>query len=95
MYGATFGAFISLLVVLAADDVSWWWLLWGSLLGLLFEILVRVGAGEEVGDALVSSIDFVSAVSDVGSGIGDFGGGGDSGGGDSGGGDGGGGGGGD
>ncbi len=87
MFGAFFGAVISLIVILAADDVSWWWLLWGSLIGLLFEVCIRVGCGEDVADAFCTSIDIGTSLGSIGDGGFD---GGDSGGGDSGGGGGGG-----
>lgn len=87
MWGGLFGCLFAVILCLSTD-VSWWWVLWSSLIGAFIELAVRVGAGEEVGDAIVSCIDIgtqLSAVGDFSSG-GDFGGGGDGGGGDGGGG---------
>lgn len=92
MYGGFFGFVISLIVILCAGSevVSWWWLLWGTLIGFVFEVMARLGCGEEFGDAMCSAIDLGSALSSLGDvGGGDSGG--DCGGGDGGGGDGGGG----
>jgi hypothetical protein len=64
MYGAMLGGFASLIFILSTDSVSWWWLLWGSLIGLVAEIAVRVGAGGDFADAVVSSIDIASTIGD-------------------------------
>jgi hypothetical protein len=57
MVGLLGGFLIALMAILIAD-VSWWWALWGSLIGLVLEILTRLGCGAEgidaVGDAFTS-----------------------------------------
>jgi len=77
------GAIVGVLVtagICFAGDLSWWWLLAGGFTGLLGEVSVRCGCGEEFGEALgalgdaLSNIDFSSS----NSGGGDCGGGGDS-----------------
>lgn len=38
--------------------LSWWWLLWGSLIGLVIEIAARLG----LGDVVESCADVFSAI---------------------------------
>ncbi len=84
MFGGGLG-FIICLITSFCGATSWWWLLWGSLLGGFFEIAARMGCGEEFGDIIGSICDIVSSFGDIDIGGGDSGGG-DFGGGDSGGG---------
>ncbi len=79
MIGGVAGFITALVCVACGDNVSYWWLLWGTLIGLVFELLARVGGGEALGEAVGSAFDVTDALgsfdsSDSG---GDCGGGGD------------------
>jgi hypothetical protein len=78
VYGGGLGFLICLATSLCGVT-SWWWLLWGSLIGGVFEVAGRLGCGEELGDIISSLADLADCFSNID--IGDFGGG-DGGGGD-------------
>jgi hypothetical protein len=72
VYGGTSGFVIALIAVLSLPRVSCWWLLWGALLGLFFEVAYKLAGAEALealGDALMGLADSIADS--------DFGGGGD------------------
>ena len=55
MIGAMFGLVLSLVGTILTDG-SWWFVLIGTVVGGLMELAVRLGAGEEFGDALGNAV---------------------------------------
>jgi hypothetical protein len=66
MIGGFFGFVFALFLCVAVPEISWWWLLWSSLIGMLIEVSIRLGCGESLGDAMCASIDIASSVGDFG-----------------------------
>jgi len=64
MFGGGFG-FLVCLVTSLCGATSWWWLLWGSLIGGAMEFFTRLGCGEAVGDIIESTVDIISSVGDA------------------------------
>lgn len=67
MICAIIGFILALIFNVSLDDVSAWWLLGGSVIGLVMEFCIRFGTGEEFGDAIISCIDIGNVLSDFGS----------------------------
>jgi hypothetical protein len=76
MIGALFGFLISLVILLAAGATGndWWWLLWGTLIGLVAEVAVRLGFGEEFSDAVGNTVTALDVLGGIDGGGGDSGG---------------------
>lgn len=68
MYMGLIGFFLALIdCSVIEDDPNWWWLLWGFLIGMFSEIVIRLGIGQPVAEIF----NFLSQLPDLGGG-GDF-----------------------
>ncbi len=73
MIGAFLG-FILFLILSLCGVTDYWWLLWGSLIGLVAEFSIRLGIEEEVAVAAIAVLDIIGVIGDVLSCFGDSGG---------------------
>ena len=71
MYGVGLGILVG--VVLGwAEVASWWWILWSAIIGGVLELFVRLGAGEELGEAVSNCVTAGIEISNTGVTSGDY-----------------------
>jgi uncharacterized membrane protein YgcG len=66
MFGGIIGFLIGLVLWLT-DTADGLWMLWGTLIGILCEVSIRVGAGEELADAIANCTYIAASDSSSGS----------------------------